>query len=85
MQRGLRPDRGSGIRCGADRFRSACLAAESLPLPSARSSRRGAAAARAPVARLRPPRLRAPKDFTGYWVAVVTEHWHLRMEMPPQS
>src|SRR4029079_8644571 len=27
----------------------------------------------------------APKDFTGYWVAVVTEHWHLRMEMPPKN
>ena len=27
----------------------------------------------------------APKDFTGYWVAVVTEHWHLRMLMPPKG
>src|SRR4029077_379727 len=34
-----------------------------------------------------PPTARAaaPKDFTGYWVAVVTEHWHLRMEMPPKN
>jgi hypothetical protein len=30
-------------------------------------------------------RAAAPKDFTGYWVAVVTEHWHLRMEMPPKG
>ena len=27
----------------------------------------------------------APKDFTGYWVSVVTEHWHLRMLMPPKG
>ena len=34
-----------------------------------------------------PPTARAaaPKDLTGYWVAVVTEHWHLRMEMPPKG
>ena len=30
-------------------------------------------------------RTTAPKDLTGYWVAVVTEHWHLRMEMPPKG
>lgn len=30
-------------------------------------------------------RAAAPKDFTGYWIAVVTEHWHLRMEMPPKG
>lgn len=27
----------------------------------------------------------APKDFTGTWVSVVTEHWHLRMLMPPKG
>src|SRR5882672_304616 len=34
-----------------------------------------------------PPTARAtaPRDLTGYWVAVVTEHWHLRMEMPPKG
>jgi hypothetical protein len=34
-----------------------------------------------------PPAARAtaPRDFTGYYVAVVTEHWHLRMEMPPKG
>jgi len=34
-----------------------------------------------------PPTARAsaPKDFTGYWVSVVTEHWHLRMNVPPKG
>ena len=34
-----------------------------------------------------PPTARAaaPKDFTGYWVSMVTEHWHLRMLMPPKG
>jgi hypothetical protein len=27
----------------------------------------------------------APKDLTGYWVSVVTEHWHLRMLVPPKG
>ena len=27
----------------------------------------------------------APKDLTGTWVAVVAEHWHLRMLMPPKG
>ena len=30
-------------------------------------------------------RAQAPKDFTGTWVSVVTEHWHLRMNMPPKG
>ena len=30
-------------------------------------------------------RASAPKDFTGYWGAVVTEHCHLRMLMPPKN
>ncbi len=30
-------------------------------------------------------RASAPKDFTGTWVSVVTEHWHLRMLMPPKG
>jgi hypothetical protein len=29
-------------------------------------------------------RASAPRDFTGTWVSVVTEHWHLRMTMPPR-
>jgi hypothetical protein len=27
----------------------------------------------------------APQDLTGYWVSVVTEHWHLRMTVPPRG
>ena len=30
-------------------------------------------------------RASAPKDFTGYWVSIVTEHWHLRMLVPPKG
>lgn len=30
-------------------------------------------------------RAAAPKDLTGYWVSVVTEHWHLRMLVPPRG
>ena len=41
--------------------------------------RGGAAAGPPPTARAT-----APKDFTGTWVSVVTEHWHLRMTMPPR-
>lgn len=34
-----------------------------------------------------PPTARAvaPKDLTGYWVSIVTEHWHLRMLVPPKG
>jgi hypothetical protein len=41
---------------------------------------RGAPAGPPPTARAA-----APKDFTGYWVSVVTEHWHLRMLVPPRG
>jgi hypothetical protein len=41
---------------------------------------RGAPAGPPPTARSA-----APKDFTGYWVSVVTEHWHLRMLLPPKG
>jgi hypothetical protein len=30
-------------------------------------------------------RAAAPQDLTGYWVSVVTEHWHLRMLVPPKG
>ncbi len=30
-------------------------------------------------------RAAAPKDLTGTWVSVVTEHWHLRMMVPPKG
>lgn len=34
-----------------------------------------------------PPTARAaaPQDLTGTWVSVVTEHWHLRMLVPPKG
>ena len=41
---------------------------------------RGAPAGPPPTARAS-----APKDFTGYWVSIVTEHWHLRMLVPPKG
>jgi hypothetical protein len=41
---------------------------------------RGRAAGPAPTARAA-----APEDLTGYWVSVVTEHWHLRMLVPPKG
>ena len=30
-------------------------------------------------------RAAAPRDLTGTWVSVVTEHWHLRMLVPPKG
>lgn len=42
----------------------------------------GAAQAAAPQ---KTARASAQKDFTGYWVSVVTEQWHLRMLMPPKG
>ena len=48
-----------------------------LPLAAAAQGRGTAA--------LPSARAAAPRDFTGYWVAVVTEHWHLRMMMPPKG
>src|ERR1700752_1145058 len=47
---------------------------------SAQGRGRGAAAGGAPSARAA-----APVDLTGYWVSVVTEHWHLRMLVPPKG
>src|SRR5262245_13012035 len=47
----------------------------------ARAQGRGrGAAGPAPTARAA-----APVDLTGYWVSVVTEHWHLRMLVPPKG
>ena len=36
----------------------------------------------APTARESAPQ---DQDLTGYWVAVVTQHWHYRMRMPPRG
>ena len=52
-----------------------------LSVPGADAQGRGGRADGPPTT----ARAAAPKDFTGYWVAVVTEHWHLRMEMPPKG
>jgi hypothetical protein len=41
---------------------------------------RAAGAGPAPTARAA-----GPEDLTGYWVSVVTEHWHLRMFVPPKG
>jgi hypothetical protein len=41
----------------------------------------GAAAPQAP----RTPRQAAPTDFTGNWVAVITEDWRFRMVTPPKG
>jgi hypothetical protein len=30
-------------------------------------------------------RAAAPRDFTGSWLSVVTEHWHWRMMVPPKG
>jgi hypothetical protein len=49
-------------------------------LAQAQGRGRGAGAAAPPTARAS-----APKDFTGSWVSVVTEHWHLRMLVPPKG
>jgi hypothetical protein len=43
---------------------------------------RGGRAGGAPA---QPARAAAPRDYTGTWVSVVTEHWHLRMLMPPKG
>jgi hypothetical protein len=43
------------------------------------------AGAQRPAGAATTPRVAAPKDFTGYWVSVVTDQWHLRMLMPPKG
>src|SRR5574339_451578 len=72
------------------RLRPGSLAAVALLIPLAVAGVADAGQGRGGGARgagAAPPTARAsaPKDFTGYWVAVVTEHWHLRMEMPPKG
>src|SRR6266576_3020264 len=60
------------------------LLALALVLPPAilaHAQGRGAAPAAPPPS----ARSVAPQDLTGYWVAVVTEHWHLRMLVPPKG
>ncbi|HET6956925.1 MAG TPA: hypothetical protein VFI56_10095, partial [Vicinamibacterales bacterium] len=47
----------------------------------------GPAPALAQNAPATPPTARAvaPTDFTGYWVAVITEDWRWRMMTPPKG
>jgi hypothetical protein len=45
------------------------------------SAQRGAGPGGAP----QPAKAAAPVDLTGYWVSIVTEHWHLRMLIPPRG
>jgi hypothetical protein len=44
-----------------------------------------ASAAQVPAQPPRTPRAVAPADFTGYWVAVITEDWRYRMATPPKG
>jgi len=65
--------------------RLALLAIVALVLPGvALAQGRGGARAGGPAG---PPTAKAiaPEDLTGTYVAVVTEHWHLRMLVPPQG
>src|SRR5487761_915322 len=48
-----------------------------------RASNQPPANMQAPTAKT--PRAAAPKDFTGYWVSVVTELWRYRMIVPDKN
>jgi len=61
------------------------LALGIIVIGEAKARAQGGAQGRGPGAQAATARASAPKDFTGYWVAVVTEHWHLRMLMPPKG
>jgi hypothetical protein len=52
-----------------------------MAAPGLHAQGRGRGAAAPPVS----ARAGAPADFTGYWVSVVTEQWHLRMLVPPKG
>ncbi|HTX14969.1 MAG TPA: hypothetical protein VMD77_06715 [Candidatus Baltobacteraceae bacterium] len=66
--------------------RAAMLAASlvllSLALPARTSAQFGPPP---PAAKPENPRLTAPQDFTGYWVAIVTEDWRYRMITPDKG
>ena len=59
---------------------AAASAEAQAPAQGGRAGGRGAPQGPPPTARAQ-----ATKDFTGTWVSVVTEHWHLRMNMPPKG
>jgi hypothetical protein len=59
----------------------ALLAPLWLAAPSPSVAQLGAAPAPPPA----DPRAEAPQDFTGYWVAIVTEDWRFRMLTPDKG
>ena len=62
------------------------LALVSLALPNLVSGQgRGGARAGGPAGPPPAAKASAPEDLTGTYVAVVTEHWHLRMLVPPKG
>jgi hypothetical protein len=72
----LKPDTTHWATCWAI---VACLLAPAIVDAQGRGGRGGAQAA--------PPtaRARAPIDLTGYWTAVITEDWHVRMLTAPKG
>ena len=66
--------------------RLSCLALVALLLPAAAFAQgRGGARAGGPAGPPPAAKASAPEDLTGTYVAVVTEHWHLRMLVPPKG
>ena len=55
-----------------------------LALPGAAAAQASGGRAGGPAA-LPTARAIAPEDITGSYVAVVSEHWHLRMMVPPKG
>lgn len=64
---------------------AAAIAAAVVAVMPPDSSAQGGARGAGPGAPAQTARAAAPRDLTGYWVSVVTEHWHLRMLMPPKG
>lgn len=62
-----------------------CLAALVLVLGLAAADVHAQGRGRGGAAPALSGRAAAPADFTGYWVSVVTEQWHLRMLVPPKG
>lgn len=60
---------------------AALLVSLALPIDVVAQGRGGGAGPQPPAS----AQAMAPRDFTGYWVSVTTEHWHLRMSVPPKG
>ena len=69
----------------AHRGSALCLLAVSLLTGVAGSNVLAQGRGRGAAAPAVSARAGAPADFTGYWVSVVTEQWHLRMLVPPKG